>query len=86
MVELLFDDQDRTRRVLDHSFGGAANQETFETGVTVGADDNQIGSDLFGGADDLIVWIPDPQEWLGLHPSGDDLFNHQRQLRVGLTL
>ncbi len=86
MIELLFHDQDRTRRVLDNSFGSAAHQETFKTEATVGADDNQIGPDLFGGIDDFIVGSPDPQERLGLQPCGHDLFNDQRQLRVCLTL
>ena len=65
MIELLFHDQDRTRRVLDNSFGSAAHQETFKTGATVGADDNQIGPDLFGGIDDFIVGGPEnpPSGW-----------------------
>jgi hypothetical protein len=42
---------------LDDTFSGAARQQTSETRVAMPADNNKIGTHLFGGAHDLLVWI-----------------------------
>src|SRR5580704_6734391 len=55
MTGRIFDDEYRTRRILDNSFSRATEQQTFETPITVGTDHNEIGTHLLGLGHNLFV-------------------------------
>src|SRR5580693_959819 len=85
MTGRIFDDEYRTRRILDNSFSRATEQQTFETPITVGTDHNEIGTHLLGLGHNLFVGIPKTQPRLSLQPFASNFFSKQRELCIGLT-
>jgi len=67
----LADGEDGAGGMADDAFGGAAEEDMFEAGIAVGAEDDEVGGEGVGGIGNFGMGVPDADEGFAGDVLGD---------------